>query len=447
MPALSVSFKKHALGMFVVFCLVASAVATIILLRPPVFEARARINIPEKKISETNKQQSEKNTPQQQGVTLQTATEILQGNVLAEQVLNSIGFKVLFPDLAQQAVNQEEFRTQALATFQQNLSITPIQGSRIIHISFQHSQADLSARVIETILQLFQKKFEELQPVQLLMPSKELPIYRQEMFQAENILSIFQQRNQMLVSGEEQEKIRTLHAQTQESFSAEQEQLQALSQQLKASEEHFASLLKPAEQKSEEDDFTQERQDIIRLRIYEQDLKEKYGKESTGDRLIKNVRLQVTSLKKELYTEAGLSASEQEAAVKAEDQLVLTKLAYRKQQEKTDALQRQLHQTESKIQDITEQEKQLTAMRQQAESARKRYTELVQEFDAEQEARRLASQIQVLEKPVVPLAPITPKKTSALILGLIFGLVGSLLYSGIQLLRTGKTEKEDRATS
>lgn len=62
MPALSVSFKKHALGMFVVFCLVASAVATIILLRPPVFEARARINIPEKKISETNKQQSEKNT-------------------------------------------------------------------------------------------------------------------------------------------------------------------------------------------------------------------------------------------------------------------------------------------------------------------------------------------------------------------------------------------------
>lgn len=446
MPALSVSFKKHALGMFVVFCLVASAVAAIILLRPPVFEARARINIPEKKISETSKQQSEENTPQQQGVTLQTATEILQGNVLAEQVLNSIGFKVLFPDLAQQAVNQEEFRTQALATFQQNLSITPIQGSRIIHISFQHSQADLSARVIETILQLFQKKFEELQPVQLLMPSKELPIYRQEMFQAENILSIFQQRNQMLVSGEEQEKIRTLHAQTQESFSAEQEQLQALSQQLKASEKHFASLLKPAEQKRE-DDFTQERQDIIRLRIYEQDLKEKYGKESTGNRLIKNVRLQVTSLKKELYTEAGLSASEQEAAVKAEDQLVLTKLAYRKQQKKTDALQRQLHQTESKIQDITEQEKQLTAMRQQAESARKRYTELVQEFDAEQEARRLASQIQVLEKPVIPLAPIKPKKTSALILGLIFGLVGSLLYGGIQLLRAGKTEKEDRATS
>ncbi|MCI5122312.1 MAG: hypothetical protein D3908_14215, partial [Candidatus Electrothrix sp. AUS4] len=268
MPALSVSRKKHALGMFVVFCLVASAVAAIILLRPPVFEAKARINIPEKKISENSKQQSEENTSQQQGVTPQTAMEILRGNVLAEQVLKTIGIKVLLPELEQQTtLIQENFLAQALATFQQHLSITPVEGSRIINISFQHGQADISARVVETILQLFQKKFEELQPVQLIMPSKELPVYRQEMFQAENILSIFQQRNQMLVSGEEQRKITTQHAKLRELLSAKQEQIQTQLQQVKASGEHFASLLKPAEQNSE-DEFGQERQDIIRLRIY-----------------------------------------------------------------------------------------------------------------------------------------------------------------------------------
>lgn len=62
MPVFVASLKKHAVGMAVVFFLIAATVAAVALLRSSLFEAHARIHIPEIKIGESQEKQAEEGT-------------------------------------------------------------------------------------------------------------------------------------------------------------------------------------------------------------------------------------------------------------------------------------------------------------------------------------------------------------------------------------------------
>ncbi|WYD79933.1 MAG: Wzz/FepE/Etk N-terminal domain-containing protein [Candidatus Electrothrix gigas] len=97
------SLKQHLVGMIIIFFLVACTVGAIALKHSPVmFQAEARINIPEnsrnmeKQAEKERLEKTSSNVPEQQMLTLQTAIEILQGNVLAERVIQTIGQKNIF---------------------------------------------------------------------------------------------------------------------------------------------------------------------------------------------------------------------------------------------------------------------------------------------------------------------------------------------------------------
>ncbi|MGB5687173.1 MAG: GNVR domain-containing protein [Candidatus Electrothrix sp.] len=449
MPIFFTSLKKYALGMTLVFFLVAFTVAAIALLRSPVFQAEARINIPEIKNRGSIKQQADQadqtmpsttppNAPTHKGITLQTAVEILQGNVLAEQTMTTIGITQLFPNLEQKTQGEEDLLSHALTLFQQQLTITSIKETSIIEITFQHSDAAMSARLVATLLRLFQREYKKFQSPQETLQNEQLLLSRQEMHEAARALSTFQKKNKRALVGEDPEKITEQYDKVQTLLSTEQEKLREQLNQLNTLEEHFANTLKPDTQDSKQtkrEEFAEEREDLLRLKTYEQDLREKYGEGGSGDRLITNVRLQITSLEKLLYTQAGTSEKEQKELKDAAEQIAFAKIAYRKQLGKKDLLQRRVRQLENKLENVTEQDGVLNELRQQAETTRKRYATLIEQLTKEQKIRESSGQIQIIEKPVKPYAPIKPQKKPALLLAFACGLIGSLLYGIIQMLR------------
>ncbi|MCW5201882.1 hypothetical protein VU12_02980 [Desulfobulbus sp. US4] len=448
MPIFFTSLKKYTVGMTIVFFLVALTVAGIALLHSPMFQAEARINIPEIKREGRTEKPSDRampstslpNAPVHQGITLQTAVEILQGNVLAEQVMTAIGITQLFPGLEQNTQGEEDFLSHALAAFQQQLTVTPIKETRIIKITFQHPDAAMSAQVTETLVRLFQKEYRGFQHPQEALQNEQLLFSRQKMHQAARALSMFQQKNQLFIVGEDPEKITQQYDKLQTLLSTEQVDLHEQLTQLNKLEEHYANTLKPDTQDREQmkrEEFTEERKDLLRLKIYEQNLREKYGEGGTGDRLIASVRLQITSLEKLLYTQAGVPEKEHKELQDTAEQVVLAKITHRKQQEKTDLLQRQIHQLENKLQRVTEQDGVISELRQQAENTRKAYVGLIEEIAAEQKTSEHSEQIRIIEKPVKPPAPIKPQKKHIVLLALACGLIGSLLYGMLQLLRNG----------
>ena len=435
MPAFFTSLKKYVVGMVLVFFLVAVTVAAIALLRSPVFQANARINIPEIKKGEST---PPPNSPVHQDVTLQTAVEILQGNVLAEQVMTSIGRTKLFPHLEQDKQNEEDLLSRALAAFQQQLTVTPIKETRIITITFQHPDAEISAQAVETLLGVFKKEYKKIHSPQEVLHNEQLLLLQQKMHETARTLSLFQLKNQLLIN-EDKDKITAQYDTLRKLLSTEQEAQKKQMTQLNRSEEQFADALKPDTQDSEQEKKQVEegRQDLIRLKLYEQDLRGKYGEGSSGDRLIANVRLQITSLQKLLYTQAGVPKKRQKELEDDAEQIVFARIAYRNEQKKTDLLQRQVRQLKNKLQRVAEQDGLLAELEQQAETARQHYTSFAEQFETEQQSRERFDRILVIEKPVKPFAPIKPQKKPALLLALACGLIGSLLYGMIQMLRKG----------
>ena len=420
--------------MTAVFILIASLVAMIALLHSPVFEADARIHIPE---IITEGSASSENSSEQKNISLQTAVEILQGNVLAEQVMKDIGGMTrLFPDLARHGKKKEKLLSQALAAFQERLNVAVIKETRIIQITFQHPKAEMSAQVVKTMLRFLQKELKKLQTPHEALGNEQLHLLNQEMHRTARALAMFEQSNQLLEkkrtrTAEQYEKIKAL-------FSTEQERLQEQLKKLNTLEEQFADRLTPAESASKQEEreqFAEERKDILRLKIYEQNLKEKYGQGSSGDRLIKNVRLQIASLENRLYTEAGIPETEHEKLEAAAEQIVLAKLSYSKEQKKTDRLQRQLRQLENTVQRLAEQDAVRDELRREAETARERYATLLEQLRTEEQFRARSEQILIIEKPVLPLAPIQAKKMPALVWAIAFGLIGSILYGILGVFR------------
>lgn len=432
--------------MTVVFFLIAFIVTATSLCRSPMFQAGARIDIPEIKKGGNIEQQSDQalpsTSPAHKGIPLQTAVEILQGNVLAEQVMTTIGITQLFPDIEQNTQGEEDFLSHALAAFQQQLTVTPIKETRIIKITFQHSDAAMPAQVIETLLRLFQMEYRKFQYPQETLQNEQLLFSRQEMHQAAQALSMFQQKNQLFIAGGDPKKITEQYDKLQTLLSTEQIDLHEQLTQLNMLEAHYADALKPNTQGREQakrEEFTEERKDLLRLMTYEHGLKEKYGEGGAGDRLIANVLLQIRSLEKLLYTQASIPKQGQKELKETAEQIVLAKIAYRKQQEKTDLLQRQIRQLENKLQRVTEQDEVISELRQQAENTRKGYAALIEQLATEQKSRERSEQIRVIEKPVKPLAPIKPQKKSTVLLALTCGLIGSLLYGMLQLRNSAST--------
>ncbi|MCI5224415.1 MAG: hypothetical protein D3924_17545, partial [Candidatus Electrothrix sp. AR4] len=215
MPVFFSGIRDYRYEIVVLFVVIVSTVAIVTLLQAPVFEADVSIIIDSEKRVDTSledppqgtKGHSSSASTDSEDTDFNTAIKVLQGNVLAEQVIRSLGATRLFPELEQDTQGEEHFFRMAAYTFKQQLTVHPVDRTRIIKISFQHQEPEIAFKVVETLLSLFRKKYRTVQDPNASVQKAQLLLLLTKAEHAEYALSMFLLKNPMRLFQDRKENI------------------------------------------------------------------------------------------------------------------------------------------------------------------------------------------------------------------------------------------------
>ncbi len=424
------AIRAYRLEMLLIFIIIVSVGTIITCTQTPVFEVNSRIIVHDEGIASSQKPKQGENGKAALGAikgkdtTFNTAIEVLQGNIMAEQVITSLGVTQLFPDFADDTQEREHLLRLSFDKFQKQLTVRPVNGTRIIRISFRHHKPEIAVQVVNTLIELFEKQGESMITSQIpkIPSAEELLLLYRNLQQAKQALSMFENNNRMYTSFRSKENIAVQYSKTQSLLAAEKEKLKELEDKVDSLEQQFADVFNSADNELNLEiakDFEDDRAAFLQLKLYEYELIRKYGE---GEQLITNVRRQLAMIKNNF-------PEKDEKIETMADQIVLAKTTLSRLKEKTGFIQRQLSQLENKSGMFEEREKVLKQLRAEVENKQALYAKFVQQAEKGQAPAGTSSYVSIIEKPMVPLKPIKPKKMRNLCLSIFLGLLCSLLYA------------------
>jgi hypothetical protein len=310
---------------------------------------------------------------------LKTELTLLRGDVLAEQVLAAAaGAGSHFP----QAGQKEQIRQ-----LQKRLTAEPVSDKKnIIQIAFRHPQGKTARQTVEMLISVFRLQMQKMHP-QPARLAEELAAAGQQMQQAEKRL-IMLGRPDEADAQELAEQRRSLTQQAE----AEQKKLQDMVEKTAALEQQYAG----------PDDG---RDDLLRLKLYEQELLRKY---EAHEPLIAEVRQQMLLAKEELR-KSGSAGQELLA-----DQIVEAKADYSRQKETVAAARKRLAQLDQTLLRLTERKNIFQKMQADLKEKKTRHAELL---------NRLAAGWQGVSVTVLE-PPLTPRRTGGLLFCLLAAALG-----------------------
>jgi chromosome segregation ATPase len=324
------------------------------------------------------------------------AVEILQGNVLAEEVLNTLGAERLFPNMPQE---------QRLRQFQSQLQVEALEQSQIIHLTFRHREAFLALKTLEQVITSLVDTLERLHSSVQSLREGQVRTLLHQMQEAETALKVFQNQHSRT----------RLQSRTVE-LARQRNQLEAQivveEEQIKDSENRAADLRKKLQEGDQ--DVVAYRMELLRLQIYERQLQQKYLEEQGS---LRRVREQIQRLQQEPHNPT-IEALIQE--------LVAVQLAINAREEQRDRAKRVLSQ-------VIQQQQRLTAQAQVVEDLERAHAQSQEQYRLAQENMEAPGQealrLTLLERPLLP----PPARHWISLVGAVLaGALVSLAYVGLR---------------
>jgi uncharacterized protein involved in exopolysaccharide biosynthesis len=391
MSDFSSQLKAHLSGMLAVFFLIALPTAAImIFLQAPEYEATSSILIRQGK--------------RQGSLEMKPELAVLHSDALAEQVIAAVGPERLFPE--QNRAGQ----------FQRRLQAQPVQGARIVELTFRHSDPELAVQTVKTLVRLLGLELEKLNDPQTTLLEEELQLRRQQMQQAQNVLSMFRQNDHLQGNDWQLQYLEIKRGRLEAVLEEEIKKEQALAEELAELRRQFAVL--PA-------DDAESKEEFLKMKIYQQELLRKY---EAKEPLIASVDNQLALLRQQVKAD--------ESWEKLADRLVLASTAHATQQEEREAAQRELNQLIGNLRQQEEQKRIFSSLEAEVEKSRELYAQQLSKVEGNRKVGVKDGYVTVIEPPQLPLEPFRPKKLSHLAAATVFGLLGSLLYGFLQQRRT-----------
>ncbi len=156
---LSVIFKRKY-TILAVFVVVFGGVALYAFLAPRIYEAKSILLV---KLGREFMRTSEgANTSP--GLSVQPETimkseiSILTSRDLVTRVIDSLGIARIYPAIAKGSPTPRGAEEAAVASFEENLTVTNIPGSGLIQVAFSHGDPSISAKVVNTLVDTFKDK-------------------------------------------------------------------------------------------------------------------------------------------------------------------------------------------------------------------------------------------------------------------------------------------------
>jgi uncharacterized protein involved in exopolysaccharide biosynthesis len=386
-----------------VFALTLGAVTVVTFLQTPIYESTATLLVKLGREffyrSEVGEREVFANRDRES--VLNSELQILRSQDVVDGVIRSIGVATLYPDLAAAPPEDTPLERTAALRFQGDYSIVAVPDTEVIQVSFRHSDPELAARTVSSLVEHLKEKhlatFSEREAASFL--EAKVAASREQLAKSEEQLKSFEAEHEAFSLRDPGEYILGQREEIEASLRDVHQQIASLEQR-RAQEP-------PA--------IAQARARLLELEVQEQTLLSRF-KESS--RTVVNLRKEIDQVRRFL---------EEQQAELARRQLAELRPLEQRQAE----LEARMGGIEAELRELpvlATQHRELRRQRDTSEKHLQTYSRNLEEARLSQEMdRQKIANISVIQEGLVPSEPISPRKRLNLAVGIVSGLALGLL--------------------
>jgi uncharacterized protein involved in exopolysaccharide biosynthesis len=368
-------------------------------------------------------------------------TQIITSQDLIDSVIKTIGAKNLYPEIAANADSQEELLEGAREKFASDLSVKGLEDSGVIQVSFDHKDAKMTARVVNTLIDQFKEKHLEafIDPKSSSFLEQKAADYSKKLQETEKRLQDLKMKNTAYNLDEQRSLLLHQRSDLDASYKSSLDQIAELGKKLGALQGQVGTVAEHARADLNSDRYRvldDAKSRLLELQLKEQEYLKKYTESSQT----------VTNLRSEIQTVQNfLSSQEKDLREKVpagnpvyqdlQRQIVSTKADYQSQQAKSAAIREQIDEIDNRLHTLATPENELRDLQRElttSEQNYQTYAAKLEEARMTEDMNRLKmTNISVIQGAAVPDDPIKPRKKLNLAIGII---LGGLLGIGLAFL-------------
>lgn len=391
MPYFFSRMRANLTGMLAVVLLITLPVAVMTFTQPVEYEAKTSILIRQGQRGRTD---------------LKDELALLHGNVLAEQILKAVGPERLFPGAG---------REEGLRQFQERFQAQAVRNSRIVEITFRHSDPELAAEAANMAVRLLGPELEKLDDPQTALLEEELLLRGRQLRQAQNVLSMFRQNSRLHLPDRQLRHLAIELGRMEAVLAEESRKEQELADELAELRRQFAAV--PVKDEASRSSF-------LEMKLYQHELLRKYDAEQP---LAEQVGQELERMRRQLQGGPDLDA--------LADWTVRVNAAHSRQLEVRDKTRLQLDRLAEQQRQQLEQVKIFSSLEAEVEKSRELHAQQLNKVEASRKAGVRGELMTVIEQALPPAQPARPKKLRNMLAAACFGLLGSLLWGCLRQRR------------
>lgn len=427
---------KHRGKMALTFLVTVFGVAIVTLLTPPVYETTASLFVRFGRQfiyrSEAGRDIDDVLNRSRESI-INAEIDILNSDDLLKAVIEEIGIEPVYPEVAAREGSEWERTMAALRRLKESYRVRGMDESNTLRVSFQHTDPNIAARVVNTAVDQFMQKHLEAfsEPKVVDFYSEKVSDYRQRLSEIEGRISEFQIANRT-VSLDEQRSLLLREAteldaeiaRISRQRSAVTERVRALEEELAAQDE-LISLHEESELESVEGQ-------LLQLRLREKQLRSQFRE---TDRQVQNVQEQI-AIVEEFLSDRGLASGKRvrvgrnQIYDRLETELVEARVELAELEAMVGPATERRAELVSELARLPLRERELEELERERESYEQSYTNYQARLeDARTFAdmdRELMADVSVIQSALPPVKAIRPDKKMNMAAGLFVGIALAL---------------------
>ncbi len=438
-------FRQHRTGMIAVFCGVMFITILWTFLQTPTYEAESRVLIrygreyTYRPVDPLLKGEVQPMVAFNRDEILNTEIQIFTSAELIEKVISALGVKTIFPDLNTDTNDHQALMARAVEAFRKNLTVQQIKGSGVLRVSFQNPDPSVAVKVVKLLTDYFKERhLEVFRDPRMPFLESQLGIYRQKLEKSKQKLQKFMEEHHIISLKEQQKLLLQQYKEIRTLLIQGESYLQALDQKISTLSSMLENIPKDAvlfDEKAQTNDIRSARAQLLKLKLKEQGLLEKYKE---NNRLVRAVRQEIKVVEAFLQQQQpsdqeNVRTGSNSLYQHVEQELINAQAERNAQQAKNAALNQQLGMIEQELEEFGNTEPELNMLTQEVEINEKSYRNFINKLEKTRILDAMDSQkivnVVVIEQPIKPVKPIKPRKKINLLVGVILGAAASFAYA------------------
>jgi len=342
---------------------------------------------------------------------------ILTSRDLKEKVIGTVGVEKIFPTLAGSSPEMQNVMDIAIFMFDGMLSLQTGKNSNLINVSFAHRDPEVSANVVNALVDAYKDK-----RLEILKDSKSLPFlekktaeYRRKLDESEANLAALKQKYKVFSFDQQRNLVLTQRMQLDATSKTTQTQVKELTQKVSSLETQLKSVSQNITLPQEESHGVSEAElQLLTLERKEQELLSKYN-ESNGLVLgtRNEIRLVKDFLEKQKRKKTGqVKPGGNEFYQSLQKDIITAKAELGSLAIRSSDLQQQLAEIDRNMQALDLQEKDVRDLERQVSISEQNYQTYLKKLeearisdDMDQQEMNSVSVVQSASAPLVPKSP------------------------------------------